>query len=249
MINIDIKGDVVDDGSGAFYDWLGMPCAHPSAISTALAANDNDDVTVDVASGGGDVFAASEIYTMLKNHAGTVTVNIQGLAASAASVIAMAGDKIKMSPTAMMMIHKASTVASGNSDDLGSSIDMLDTADQAIASAYEAKTGMNQGQLLDLMTKETWMTAKDAVSDGFADEVMVFDETQPQVTNAAGTMVPKASLNKLATLLIKANEMPQAKILATEPKPTPQPTENKQTKPTLRDAKLAILMGKTQKEG
>ncbi|MCI1985315.1 MAG: Clp protease ClpP [Lactobacillus sp.] len=249
MINIDIKGDVVDDGSGAFYDWLGMPCAHPSAISTALAVDDGDDVTVDVASGGGDVFAASEIYTMLKNHAGTVTINIQGLAASAASVIAMAGDKITMSPTAMMMIHRASTVVAGNSDDLNASVDMLDTADQAIASAYEAKTGMAQGKLLDLMAKETWMTAKDAVSNGFADEVMVFDDSQPQVTNATGTAIPKAGLNKLATLLIKADELPKAKAPTPEPKMAPQPIENNKPMPTLRDAKLAILMGKTQKEG
>lgn len=241
MINIDVKGDVVDDSSGAFYDWLGMPSTHPSAVSAALATNPSDEVTVNVASGGGDVFAASEIYTMLKNHAGKVTVNVQGLAASAASVIAMSGDKISMSPTAMMMIHKASLQTYGNADDLNHNADVLDKADQAIASTYEAKTGMDEGQVLDLMSKETWLTAKDAVDKGFADEVMVFDEAQAVVTNSAGSMIPKASLNKLATLMIKAGDAPDN--LA------PKPQLNNETKPTLRDAKLAILMGKTQKEG
>lgn len=241
MIKLNIKGDVVDSETGAFYDFFDMPNANPAAVARALAADPNDEVTVSIASDGGDVFAASEIYTMLKDHAGTVNVVVEGLAASAASVIAMAGDKVSMSPTAMMMIHKASLQTYGNADDLNHDADVLDKADQAIASTYEAKTGMDEGQVLDLMSKETWLTAKDAVDKGFADEVMVFDEAQAVVTNSAGSMIPKASLNKLATLMIKAGDAPDN--LA------PKPQLNNETKPTLRDAKLAILMGKTQKEG
>ena len=120
---IDIKGTVVDDDSAAFYDFFGMSNISPSAVSQIL--NDEDDpdnpdsdVQVNIASNGGDVFAASEIFTMLKSASANVTVNIQGLAASAASVIAMAGDTVKISPTAKIMIHQAASNGGGNKDDL-----------------------------------------------------------------------------------------------------------------------------------
>ena len=106
MTVIDVKGDIVDDMTGQMYDWFGMNYTSPSLVSQALNQSD-DDIVVNINSGGGDVFAASEIYTALRNSAGKVVVNIQGLAASAASVIAMAGDTVNMSPTAQIMIHKA----------------------------------------------------------------------------------------------------------------------------------------------
>ncbi|ARW13423.1 Endopeptidase Clp [Lactiplantibacillus plantarum subsp. plantarum] len=165
-----IKGDIVDDQTAGFYQFFGMPAVSPSGVADIL--NDDDDdgddeaLEVDIASNGGDVFAASEIYTMLKNYAGNVTVNIQGLAASAASVIAMAGDHVNISPTAQIMIHKAWSQPAGNADDLEHEASILNGIDQSIASAYQAKTGMDQADLLQLMANETWLTASDAVDKG-----------------------------------------------------------------------------------
>lgn len=120
---INIKGTIVDDETAAFYSFFGIPSSSPSAVAQIL--NDDEDVPdepdsdveVNIASNGGDVFAASEIYTMLRQANAKVTVNIQGLAASAASVIAMAGDTVKISPTAQIMIHQAASNMGGNKDD------------------------------------------------------------------------------------------------------------------------------------
>ena len=172
MVKIPIKGAVVSNDDADVYDWLGYDYASPRQVESVL--NDADgDVEVDIASGGGSVFAASEIYTMLKAYSGKVVVNIQGLAASAASVIAMAGDEVNMSPTSQMMIHKASTISMGNADDLDHDSKMLDVTDQSIVNAYENKTGLKRDDILQMMAKETWMTAQDAVDKGFADNVAV----------------------------------------------------------------------------
>ena len=162
MTKINVKGAVVSNDDADIYDWLGYDCVSPNMVEDVLN-NSDGDVEVDIASGGGSVFAASEIYTMLKAYSGKVVVNIQGLAASAASVIAMAGDEINMSPTSQMMIHKASTVSWGNADDLTHDSKMLDVTDQSIVNAYEAKTGMDRNDILQLMSNETWMTAQYAV--------------------------------------------------------------------------------------
>ncbi|KRL02517.1 ATP-dependent Clp protease, protease subunit [Liquorilactobacillus capillatus DSM 19910] len=203
-----IKGDVVDDKTAAFYQFFGMPAVSPSGVADALNSDDpSSDVEVDIASNGGDVFAASEIYTMLKGVQGNVTVNIQGLAASAASVIAMAGDKVNISPTAQIMIHKAWSQQAGNSDDLNHEANVLNGIDQSIASAYEAKTGMKQSDLLQLMSNETWLTAKDAVDKGFADEIMFANENQLQPVNAISHIPSKKAINKFMNLFIKHNNM------------------------------------------
>ena len=118
MGKIDIKGDIVSNDVGEFYEWFGMSSTYPNKIQQAIANDEDDEIVLDVASNGGDVFAASEIYTMLKDSSKNIVVNIQGLAASAASVIAMAGNTVRMSPTSQLMIHKASVSTVGNSDDL-----------------------------------------------------------------------------------------------------------------------------------
>lgn len=229
---IPVKGDIVDNETASFYSFFDIPATSPTLVSSAIDSADGDDLEVDIASNGGDVFAASEIYTKLKAYQGQVTVNIEGLAASAASVIAMAGDVINMSPTAQMMIHKAWTYTAGNSDDLAHDSQMMDKTDQSIVNAYADKTGLKREDILKMMQDETWMTAQDAVDKGFADKIMFVDEKTPQVVNAASPIVPKAAVNKLLTLISSANK---------------QPTENKTKKksiPSLRDQKLAILLGK-----
>lgn len=207
MIKIPVKGDIIDNDTAEFYDFWGMNnyCS-PNQVESALQNANHQPVTVEIASNGGDVFAGSEIYSLLKGYDNDVTVNIVGLAASAASVIAMAGDTVKIAPTAQIMIHKAWTDSQGNADDLEHQANVLGTIDQSIASAYEKKTGMSQDELLQMMSNETWLTAKDAVDKGFADEIMFEDEQTPVFNSTEKPVVSKATLNKFRNMQMKMAE-------------------------------------------
>lgn len=130
------------------------------------------DITVWINSPGGDCIAAAQIYNMLMDYKGNVTVKIDGIAASAASVIAMAGTKVLVSPVSMLMIHNPMTVAFGNSAEMQKAIDMLDSVKDSILNAYEIKTGLSRAKLSHLMDAETWMDANKAIELGFADELM-----------------------------------------------------------------------------
>lgn len=130
------------------------------------------DITVWINSPGGDCVAAAQIYNMLMDYKGNVTVKIDGIAASAASVIAMAGTKVCVSPVSMMMIHNPATIAFGDSAEMQKAIDMLASVKDSIINAYEIKTGLSRTRLSHLMDAETWMDANKAVELGFADEVM-----------------------------------------------------------------------------
>lgn len=184
MTVIEVKADIVDNDTGKFYDWIGWDAVYPGKVSTLL--DGADEVEVNINSNDGDVFAASEIYTLLSQHSGMVTVNIQGLAASAASVIAMAGDVVHISPTAQIMIHKAWTIADGNADDMAHTSEFLEGIDDSIMSAYVAKTGLDKSELSNMMAKETWLTANQAVDYGFADDVMDFGRSREPVLNSIG---------------------------------------------------------------
>ena len=130
------------------------------------------DITVWINSPGGDCVAAAQIYNMLMDYPGNVTVKIDGIAASAASVIAMAGTKVLMSPVSMLMIHNPMTVAYGNTAEMQKAIEMLGSVKDSILNAYEIKTGLSRAKLSHLMDAETWMDANKAVELGFADEIM-----------------------------------------------------------------------------
>ena len=143
----------------------------PRMFREDLEAEDGD-ITVWINSPGGNVFAAAEIYTMLKDYAGKVTVKVASLAASAASVVAMAGDIVQMSPTALLMVHDPSTMAVGNARDMEKAISALNEVKESIINAYAAKSGLRRGKIADLMSEETWINAKKAVELGFADEVL-----------------------------------------------------------------------------
>ena len=130
------------------------------------------DITVWINSPGGDCVAAAQIYNMLTNYSGKVTVKIDGIAASAASVIAMAGDTVLVSPVSMMMIHNPATIAWGDSAEMQKAVAMLDEVKESIINAYEIKTGLDRKKLSKLMDAETWMDANSAVEYGFADEIM-----------------------------------------------------------------------------
>ena len=143
----------------------------PRMFREELEAEEGD-VTVWICSPGGNVFAAAEIYTMLCDHKGKITVKIDSIAASAASVVAMAGDRVLMSPVAMLMIHDPMTIAMGNSKDMEKAIATLNEVKASIINAYQRKTGLSRNKISQLMENETWMNAKKAVELGFADEIL-----------------------------------------------------------------------------
>ena len=137
------------------------------------------NITVWINSPGGDVFAAAQIYNMLRDYKGSVTVKIDGIAASAASVIAMAGNTVCVSPVAMMMIHNPATMAMGEAKDMQKAIAMLNEVKESILNAYESKTGLTRARLSHMMDDETWFNAKKAVELGFADKILFdFDEDE-----------------------------------------------------------------------
>ncbi len=135
------------------------------------------DITVWINSPGGDVFAAAQIYNMLVDYPGKVTVKIDGIAASAASVIAMAGEEVQMSPVAMMMIHNPMTVAIGDSTEMQKAIEMLNEVKESIINAYEIKTGLSRAKISRLMDAESWFNAKKALELGFVDSIISDKET------------------------------------------------------------------------
>lgn len=174
---INVKGDIVSSGDKWIYDWLGIEATSPKDINKALIEANGEDIEVEINSGGGDIFAGSEIYTALRNYKGNVVINIVGLAASAASVISMAG-KSRITPTGLFMIHNVSGRASGDYNVMDKTSSVLKIANQSIANAYKEKTGLSDKELLNLMDKETWMSAEDAVKNKFVDEVMFDNKGQ-----------------------------------------------------------------------
>ena len=145
--------------------------------------NGSGDVTVWLNSPGGDCVAAAQIYNMLKEYPGNITIKIDGIAASAASIIAMAGNAVLMSPVSMMMIHNPMTAAIGNADDMQKAAAMLDEVKDSIINAYELKTGLSRAKLAHLMDDETWMNAVKAVELGFADGILYRDSDKEDEKN------------------------------------------------------------------
>ena len=158
----------------------------PAMFKEELFSGDGP-ITLHINSPGGDCIAASQIYTMLMEYPHEVTVQIDGMAASAASVIAMAGTKVCMSPTSMMMIHNPFTAAMGDTEEMRKAIQLLDEVKESIINAYEIKTGQSRTKLSHLMDSETWMNAWKAKELGFCDEVMFAGENdQPDTKNVSG---------------------------------------------------------------
>lgn len=183
-MRINVFGDIVPNDDAWIYDWLEMDCCCPNRVTAALEDAAGQAVDVYINSGGGDIFAGSEIYSALRGYKGSVTVHVVGLAASAASVIACAGRCI-MSPTAMMMVHNVSSAASGDYHEMDKAAELLRKANNAIASAYVAKTGMAEADALAMMDKETWLTAAEAVTYKLADAV---EEPAAKPTQMAASM-------------------------------------------------------------
>lgn len=170
----------------------------------------NGPVTIWINSPGGDCIAASQIYAMLMDYKDEVTVKIDGIAASAASVIAMAGTKVLMAPTAMMMIHNPSTTAFGDRKDMKKVIEMLDEVKESIINAYEIRTDLSHAQLSHMMDETTWMNAKKAVELGFADALMEDPKRAVNVDaySFSTTGIENAIINKIAA---KTAEKPEGR--------------------------------------
>lgn len=213
----------------------------PQMFRDELNAGEGD-VTVWINSPGGNVFAAAEIYTMLKDYKGNITVKIDAIAASAASVVAMAGDVVQMSPVAMLMIHDPSTVAMGNTKDMEKAIEVLNEVKESIINAYASKSGLSHARIANLMSNETWMNAKKAVELGFADEVLFEakqkaaeepeqtpdeepgedEEKQPIQKDAAGHLFSSRQMDLI--VLNRLGVRPDTPAAQTEP-PSDPPTE------------------------
>lgn len=171
----------------------------PQMFHDELFAGEGD-VVIWLNSPGGDCIAASQIYAMLMDYKGSVTVKIDGLAASAASVIAMAGTKVLMAPTAMLMVHNPSTIAIGDHEDMKKAIDMLAEVKESIINAYEIKTNLSRAKLSHLMDETTWMNAKKAIELGFCDGILE-DSKKTANTEAfafSARAVERSIMNKLA---------------------------------------------------
>ena len=167
------------------------------------------DITVWINSPGGDVFAAAQIYNMLKEYPGNVEVRIDGMAASAASVVAMAGDRISMSPVAMMMIHNPMTVAMGDHKAFQQAMDMLEEVKESIINAYELKTGQSRTVISHMMDDETWFNAKKAVELGFADDILYTDGEGKQEAPAAVLFSKLTVMNSFLCKFNKPNHEPE----------------------------------------
>lgn len=187
----------------------------PQMMQEQLNALDGADLDIYINSGGGEVFAGQAIYSMLKRYSGKKTVHIDGIAASIASVIAMAGDKIIMPENAMMMIHKAWSVCIGNSDDMQKLANDLIKLDGVIAGVYAAKTGKEAEEIAEAMANETWFTAAEAVEYGIADEI---EDGKAIAASISGDIL---SINGQSIDLREYKNPPKA--LAAEPEPEPEP--------------------------
>ena len=170
-------------------------------------------VTIWLNSPGGDCLAASRIYAMLMDYKGDITVKIDGIAASAASVIAMAGTKVLMAPTALMMIHNPATAAFGNHVDMEKAIEMLDEVKESIINAYEIRTSLPRKQLSKMMDETTWMNAKKAMELGFADGLLHDEKSAADVEaySFSSNSVEKALINRISA---KAEKKPEGRCVA-----------------------------------
>ncbi|MBF0843013.1 Clp protease ClpP, partial [Streptococcus danieliae] len=163
MTKIEIKGTIVSDSHAYIYQYFGIPYTSPASV---VLPDNGEDVLVEINSGGGEVFAGSEIFTKLKAYQGKVTAQVVGLAASAASFILMGADEIEISPTAQIMIHNAWSEAVGDSKDMLHEAGVLEGINQSIMKAYMMKSDLTEAELHDLMDSETWMGADRAIELG-----------------------------------------------------------------------------------
>lgn len=181
---IDIRGFIVPDEDVLFYRFFGYSVVCPRDVLIALNKAGGEEVTIRINSYGGDVWSGSEIYTLLRSYEGAVNVEVTGLAASAASVIMMAGNTVRASPTSEIMIHNPSSRAEGDYRAMEQAAKSLRNTREAIVNAYQIKTALDRTRIRAMMNAETWMTAQSAVENGFADEIMFVESGKIEIDDA-----------------------------------------------------------------
>lgn len=206
MTKLKINGDIISNDSKWIYDWLEYDATCPKDVEKAINEANGEKIEVEINSGGGEIFAGSEIYGLLRNY-GNIEITITGLAASAASVIAMAGH-CKMLPTAMMMVHNVSCGARGDHNVMKHTAQTLETANEAIANAYVAKTNMSMEDALLLMEVETWFSAQQAKEKGLVDEVMFENVTHSNMMVNSLSSIPPGLIDTIRNKL-KQEEKPK----------------------------------------
>ncbi len=180
------------DGEISDETWWGDEVT-PQMFRSELHAAEGD-IDLWINSPGGDCYAAAQIYNMLMEYKGNVTVKIDGIAASAASVVAMAGTTVEISPLGMLMIHNPMTVSIGDTHEMERTITFLAEIKESIINAYELKTGLSRAKISRLMDAETWMNAKKAVELGFADSVLYGDAQRPMTDATDGLIFSRAAV-------------------------------------------------------
>lgn len=195
---INIRGPIIENGQKWVYDWFEEDATCPNDVINAFPT-DGTDINVIINSGGGYVDQGNEIYTALKIYSGKVNT-IVVKAASAASVIAMAGDTVQITPPGQIMIHNVSAGAQGDYKAMDKASEMLRKANKSISSAYKIKTGLSEEELLNLMNEETWMTAEEAKEKGFVDEILFQDDTAIKLVASHEEMLPLNIIQKMQNL-------------------------------------------------
>jgi ATP-dependent protease ClpP protease subunit len=203
-LKVEIKGEIVPNDYKGVYDWIGWSATCPRDISDAIEKANGEILDVEINSPGGDVDSASEIYAALKGYSGT-RIHIVGACASAASMVAMAGWS-EMVSTGRMMVHCASAVSDGNHNVHDKTSEILQKADKAIASAYVAKSGMSEKDVLDMMDKTTWLTAQDAVDKKLVDRVMFAGSAAEPLAASASGLLPRTAVDKIRSLLTEKKQ-------------------------------------------
>lgn len=215
MKTIQVNGMITNnDDAGIYRNYLGITVSSPSDIIDNLPS-DKSDVVIEINSGGGEVEAADEMYTALRKYPGNVTTQICSLAASAASYLAMAGDRVEISPAGKMMIHNASTTAQGNNHDMDRSSAMLQKLNETVANVYSKKCKKSINEILDLMDKETWLSPKDAIDLGLVDCEMSFDK-ESITMNIQNNFIGSKGIKNIKNLVIE-NQSLKTKLKNSQP--------------------------------
>ena len=208
-MRIDVRGTIIPNDDQWIYDWFEIEATSPKIVNDAIANANGDRLDVYINSGGGDVFSGSEIYSALREYSGTVKIHVVGIAASAASVIACAAE-CEMSPTAQMMVHNVSSCTNGDYHDMDKMSEILQKTNETIAAAYVAKSGMSKQEALDLMDKETWLSAEDALKLGLVDEIS--GNKNMQLVAGIENIIPRSVIEKMNAERAKGRSSAQERL-------------------------------------
>lgn len=205
MKQYDLNGAIVSNDDAWIYDWFEMDYISPAKVKSYLTEAAGDNIVLNINSGGGDLYSGVNIHDMIQAYSGDVEIHVSGIAASAASVIAMAG-RCLMSPASVMMIHNTACQDYGNKRDKINTAGVLGIHDKAIAQLYAQKTGKDMSEISRMMDKETFLDAKTALENGFIDGILTA-ENASRITNAWGNvMIPPAAIERLRALKVRKED-------------------------------------------